>query len=126
MERKTYESVILWLLVIAVVSLIIFRYKQNETKFHTVDVIPFTGYVNSIQLNDTSKLNINSLSLEDLILLPGISSNIADKIINYRRQKPFVHIAELTRINGIGEKKFAVLCEIVYCGNTNDSVTFCP
>lgn len=119
MKRQTYESVALWLLVIAVVSLILYRYNQSETKFHTAAVIPFTGYVNSVQLNDTSKLNINALTLNELILLPGISSNIAGKIVNYRNKNPFVHIAELTRINGIGEKKFAVLAELVYCGNTN-------
>ncbi len=120
MKRQTYESVALWLLIICVVSLILFRYKQSETKFYTAAVIPFTGYVNSVQLDDTSKLNINSLTLEELILLPGISSNIAEKIVNYRNKNPFVHIAELTRINGIGEKKFAVLSELVYCGNTNE------
>ncbi len=121
MERKTYESVVLWLLIIAVVTLILYKYKQSETKFHTAAIIPFTGYVNSVQLNNTTKLNINSLSLEQLILLPGIYSNIAVKIINYRSKEPFVHIAELTRIKGIGEKKFATLAELVYCGTTNDT-----
>ncbi len=120
MKRKSYESVVLWMLVIVVVTLILYRYKQSETKFHNADIFPFTGYVNSVQLNNTTKLNINSLTLEELILLPGIYSNIAVKIINYRTKEPFVHIAELTRIKGIGEKKFATLAELVYCGNTND------
>ena len=122
MERKTYESVVLWLLIIVVVTLILYRYKQSETKFHTVAVFPFTGYVNSVQLNNTTKLNINSLTLEQLILLPGIHSNIAVKIINYRSKEPFVHIAEITRIKGIGEKKFATLAELVYCGTTNSVI----
>ena len=120
MERKTYESVVLWLLIIAVVALILYKYKQSKTKFHTAAVFPFTGYVNSVQLNNTTKLNINSLTLEQINLLPGIHSNIAVKIINYRRKEPFVHIAELTRIKGIGEKKFATLAELVYCGTTNE------
>ena len=126
MERKSYESIVLWLLILAVVALILFRYKQSENKFHAANFFPFTGYVSSVQLNNTTKLNINSLTLDELILLPGIYSNIAVKIINYRNKEPFVHIAELTRIKGIGEKKFATLAKLVYCGNTNEVVIRYP
>ena len=56
---------------------------------------------------DDGRLDINTASLQQLTLLPGIGETIAQRIIDYRtKHGRFQSIDELLQVNGIGEKKF--------------------
>lgn len=60
-------------------------------------------------LSDTSasnaKININTASLAQLCTLDGISGTLAQRIIDYRETfGPFRSTAELTEVDGIGQK----------------------
>jgi competence ComEA-like helix-hairpin-helix protein len=51
-------------------------------------------------------IGINSASIEDLMVLPGIGNKLAEKIVEYRNlNNGFKSIDELDNVNGIGRKK---------------------
>jgi len=56
------------------------------------------------------KVNINSASAGELEQLPGIGPVLAQRIVEYRTQHgPFRTVKDLTKVPGIGEKKFSSL-----------------
>lgn len=56
------------------------------------------------------KVSLNAAPLQELSRLPGVSENIAKRIIEYRQQHgSFRNIQEIMEVKGIGAKKFAKL-----------------
>lgn len=53
-----------------------------------------------------SKIDINTCSKADLTKLPGVGEATAEKIIEFRKNKPFRKPEDIMNISGIGEKKF--------------------
>jgi competence protein ComEA len=54
----------------------------------------------------TGKININTASKKELITLEGVGEKAADRIIEYRKDKPFEKIEDLMNVKGIGKKKY--------------------
>ena len=52
------------------------------------------------------KININTASKKELTTLKGVGDKIADRIIEYRKNKPFETKEELMNVKGIGQKIF--------------------
>lgn len=60
------------------------------------------------------KVSINSATAEQLQALPGIGPATAEKIVADRKANgPFASIDELTRVSGIGQKKYEALAELI-------------
>jgi competence protein ComEA len=55
------------------------------------------------------KVNINTASATELAYLPRIGAKVAERIITYRKEKPFARPEELMEVKGIGEKLFLTL-----------------
>jgi competence protein ComEA len=54
-------------------------------------------------------VNINTATVQQLSLLPGIGPTRAEAIITARERRPFRTVQELTRVRGIGRSTFRKL-----------------
>ena len=53
------------------------------------------------------QININTATMAELELLPGVGPAIAERIVSYRKDNPFKQRNQIMRVKGIGEKTFA-------------------
>ena len=61
-----------------------------------------------------TKIDINTASINELILLPGIGTKTAEKIVEHRKKYgKFNSPKDLLKIHGIGEKKFEKIKEFL-------------
>lgn len=59
-------------------------------------------------------VNINQAGLEELMSLPGIGEVLAGRILEYRETYGSFHsVQELTKVEGIGEKKLMKLLDYI-------------
>ena len=62
-------------------------------------------------------VNINTADADTLTALPGIGQVLAERILAYRRRNgPFRVIEEITKVEGIGEKKAEAILELITVG----------
>ena len=59
---------------------------------------------------DGGKVNINTATAEQLMLLPRVGPSVAGRILDFRQQNgKFEKTADLLLIKGIGDKTFALI-----------------
>lgn len=62
-------------------------------------------------------VNINTADADTLTALPGIGQVLAERILAYRQQNgPFRAIEEITKVEGIGEKKAEAILDLITVG----------
>lgn len=75
------------------------------------------GDVNDVNKGESSKasqININTATIEELDTLPGVGEATANKIVNHRGESgDFKSIEEIKNVNGIGDKKFEDMKDLI-------------
>lgn len=51
-------------------------------------------------------VNINTATVQELSMLPGVGKSKAEAIVAYRQTSPFKSPSEITKVKGIGQKMF--------------------
>lgn len=78
--------------------------------------MPYVAETVGTSLSD-GRININTASAEELMLLPNIGKTLADRILEYRNENgAFRTIDELTLVEGIGEKRISDLAAYITVG----------
>ena len=86
----------------------------DEVKDSTSEVISH-GNFNQDEPSKTSQININTATIEELDKLPGVGEATANKIVNHRSESgEFKSIEEIKNVNGIGDKKFEEMKNLIY------------
>lgn len=71
----------------------------------------------SAQATAGGKVNINTASLEELQKLPRIGPQIAQRILDYRKENgSFKRIEDMLKVRGVGEKMFEQLKDLITVG----------
>lgn len=69
---------------------------------------------NSGEENMPTIVNINTADKDQLMTLPGIGETLALRITEYREEHgEFKSIEEIMRVDGIGQKKFNDIAELI-------------
>ena len=58
-------------------------------------------------------VSINNATKEELMKLERIGEKTAQKIIDYRKVKPFIYIEDIMNVSGIGEKTFLIIRDYI-------------
>mgnify|MGYP004512796051 FL=1 len=89
--------------------------KQEELKdVNNTKDIENAEIKNENTAKDSSKININTATLEELDKLPGVGEATANKIISHREENgQFKNIEDIKNVNGIGDKKFENMKELI-------------
>lgn len=64
-------------------------------------------------------VNINAAAAAELCTLPGVGPATAKAIIAYREKNPFVKVADIDNVKGIGPKKLAKMLKYITVGGTS-------
>ena len=74
------------------------------------------GPVHAVSV-EMPRLNLNTATIGELSKLPGIGETLAERIVLYRaKHGGFDEIAELMRVEGVGEGKFEAVRELICTG----------
>ncbi|MDD4705698.1 MAG: helix-hairpin-helix domain-containing protein [Bacilli bacterium] len=92
--------------------------KCSEPKIEISTTIPITTtkLITTTKYITTTKnelININTANIEELTTLNGIGEVIANRIISYRINSPFIAIEEIMKVQGIGPNLFAKIKDYI-------------
>jgi competence protein ComEA len=104
LSKKLTEESVIYIYTVSEIKKLNNTTTTSSVKYDSYDLEVTT---NTTSLNNTSKININTASLNELTSLTGIGESKALAIVAYRTESPFKSIEEIKNISGIGESLYA-------------------
>jgi len=84
--------------------------------------LSFLPFLQADSKAKSEKININTASSTELQKLPRIGAKIAQRIIDYRKAHGrFKKIEEIMKVEGIGEKTFKMMKDLITVGTSAKS-----
>lgn len=72
--------------------------------------------------DDVGKIDLNTATLQQLLLIPGIGPTLAQRILDYRDTVGrFEDIQQITEVKGIGEKTFEAMKDYIKVEAANEN-----
>ena len=115
-KKKKYSKLNIFLSIVAVltISAVGTVLLQMETMEQSTKFVPEINYSdviseNSITAENSIRVNINTASKEELMLLTGIGEKKAEAILAYREKLAFEKLEDIMNVEGIGKKTYEKL-----------------
>ena len=115
---KSERNIIIALVIVGLVGSGVVAYRQHINK-STLTIRDFSAPQSSLaaiegEIHESKVVNINRASVEELQALDGIGPKLAQEIILYRQANgPFRAPEDITKVKGLGPKKFEAIKEYI-------------
>lgn len=108
--KKYIPSMMIWITALFVgiaIGFLLSRHTSNTTIVLAKHWLKNADATQTVAPDSLGKININTATLSQLCLLPGIGESTAKKIISYREELSlFKRIEDIMNVKGIGKSKF--------------------
>lgn len=102
------------LFVILVWHMVTTQYMTNEP-ISLTQAATFSSGIQNPHITADGKIDINSATARELMLIPGIGETLAERIITYRNiNGPFMQHKDLLKVKGISNDKLQSMYDYIY------------
>ena len=116
--RDHFEKLVVIILAVMLLAGSLILYRRNTRPFSDITIVQ-NGIRKELTLaqvenllKEKNRIDINTASAKEMERIPGVGAVMASRIVEYREKNgSFTSNDQLLEIEGIGEKKFAVMKE---------------
>ena len=113
MKKAKFALIIITLMIFVFTCGLLVGRNLNRSNISTID-INSTSATSKTTNTEPKKININTATIDELTLLPGIGQTLAQRIVDYRESiGPFRTKADLCNVEGIGNQKLLLILDYI-------------
>lgn len=115
------KKVTLYSFPIVTLLFVLIVWQVVSSQYNNIDTISIEEAIASMPdslgtaLTTDGRIDLNTATVKEITLLPGIGEKLAGRILSYRETNgPFTCPEDLLNISGIGLKKLCAIIEYIY------------